>query len=320
MKVRHIALLLTVCLLAAGCRHDPYLDAHLELLNAAKRSAEDRVYDLEYEYELKVQEVERLRKENERLRKAGAGSTRAPSGGTDLAPPTIELPDIESPSQPVPEEDIDQLRPPTVDPGVPGEPTFELPASPPGRALAPPPTSNAPNPVLSAPTLALNDPHITQLVINRELTGGGDWEPSTGDEGLDVVFEPRDESGKFVPLAGPVSVVVLDPAEPGEQKRVARWDLEATEVDRQISRATNATGIRLKLPWPDKPPKSRRLHLFVRYTTVDGRQLQADEGITIDPPGQISQNWTPRSKPATVPDAPPEPPTDVARPEWKPFR
>ena len=196
---------------------------------------------------------------------------------------------------------------------------MELPASPSGRALPPPPTSNLPNPVLSAPALALSDPRITQLVINRELTGGGDWEPSTGDEGLYVVFEPRDESGKFVPLAGPVSVVALDPAEPGEQKRVARWDLEATEVDRQMHSATDTRGIRLRLPWPDKPPKSRRLHLFVRYTTVEGRQLQADEGITIDPPGQVSQTGRPAANrpPSRVA---PEPPTDVARPEWKPFR
>ena len=41
------------------------------------------------------------------------------------------------------------------------------------------------------------------------------------------------------------------------------------------------------MTWPDRPPSNRRLHLFVRYTTADGRNLEAKRLIDVDPPGSI---------------------------------
>ena len=57
----------------------------------------------------------------------------------------------------------------------------------------------------------------------------------------------------------------------------------------------------LELPWPADPPVHGQLYLFVRYTTSDGRKLQAEGPIEIGLPGQTSRRWV-RSKPA--PSAP----------------
>ena len=42
------------------------------------------------------------------------------------------------------------------------------------------------------------------------------------------------------------------------------------------------------------PPESKRLHLFVRYVTADGRKLEADREIQIDSADRVAHSWTPR--------------------------
>ncbi len=67
----------------------------------------------------------------------------------------------------------------------------------------------------------------TQLVINTRLTGGMDRDGHDGDEGILVVFEPRDAAGNLVKWPGKVSVVAMDPALEGE--RSPRGALEFLE-------------------------------------------------------------------------------------------
>jgi hypothetical protein len=326
MDVRRIALLVAACCIATGCRKDPLLDAHIELLNAEKRALEDRIYELNYEYELKVDELKDARSEIERLRKkpgAEQGSDRGgftpaprPDRGPDLspnlpddvemAPPTIEFPS---------EAETDELRPPRVDPGVPGQPSIELPPTSRAGAVDTIPVRGT----SSALPIDPSDPTITQIYIDPQRTGGSNLDRKPGADALTLVLEPRNADGTYVPLAGPISVVLLDPAELGEAKRVARWDLDASDVDRSMRADKLKDGIRLTLAWPENsPPDHDRLHVFVRYETVDGRKLEAELPIKLKSE-QLSQQWTPRAAPKV--DAPSgEAPANIARPEWKPFR
>lgn len=311
MDVRPLFAWIALLGVLAGCRQDPRVNAHIELLNAEKRKLEDHVYELEYEYEQAQEELQEIQRENERLRERLAGGSgrwdegsreEEPSGDIDLSPPVIELP-----TDSAPPEDL-ELKPPDVDPGVPGEPTIELPRS---------GASEGERETLSV--LDLSDPEITHIAVDDRLTGGINLDRRPGDDGLVVVFQPRNGKENYVPLAGPVSVVLLDGAEQGEQKRVARWDLSASEVAEQMARHPESAGIHLQLPWPDRAPRHGRLHLFVRYTTADGQQLESDTAVTIDTRGQLTDHWAPR------PNNPqPQPTTDdsieLARPQWKPYR
>jgi hypothetical protein len=126
------------------------------------------------------------------------------------------------------------------------------------------------------------------------MTGGADFDGQPGDEGLSVLLEPRNSADEFVPTAGAVTVVVLDPAKQGDAARVARWDFTLSAAQQKLAATSATRGIQFEMPWPAAPPASNKLKLFVRYEGPDGRQLQSDRDLYITPPGQIAQRWTPR--------------------------
>lgn len=200
----------------------------------------------------------------------------------------------------------------------------------PGRTPRP---SDGPRPVRSAA-----GKQATQLVLHPRLTGGYDADGRPGHEGITVVIEPRDAQGRSVLAPADVSVIVLDPALEGGAARVARWDFTAAETAAHLQNAGGDRAIRLELPWPADPPVHGQLYLSVRYTTGEGRKLQAEGPIRIIPPEQPSGGWGPAEPAPPIPEgsrpglaartpAPPSPspekaPTEpkVKRPVWSPDR
>ena len=282
--------LLVICLLLAGCRTQPYVNAHIESVNAEFRELEDYVYCLEDENARLQQELDAVRRG---AVAPGATSSPAGSAGSGLfrrrpagsrppgepTPPRIEA----NPATDVPRIEV----PPATLPAPPGgaalhQHTLEQPAS----ATSPVETESIP----AKPA----DTKVTHLMLNPLLTGGADLDGRPGEDGLAVVLEPRNERDEYVAQAGPVSVVVLDPTREGEAARVARWDFDLSQARQMLATASPGRGIKLDLPWPAAPPANTHLKLFVRYETADGRRLQADREIHLTPPGQISAGWTPR--------------------------
>ncbi len=138
--------------------------------------------------------------------------------------------------------------------------------------------------------------HVTHIVFNQRMTGGTDMDGVPGDDGVTVVLEPRNTEGQFVPLAGPITVVVLDPQKKDEWARLVRRDFDDLEVSRLLFEEGPNSGIHLEVPWKEKFPTHSQLHLFARYETVDGRPLVTDQAITIDQSGEISSHWTPSTR------------------------
>jgi hypothetical protein len=181
---------------------------------------------------------------------------------------------------------------------------------------------------------------VAAITLNAMFTGGYNADGQPGDEGVTAAIEPRDAQGRLLPAAAPVSVVVIDPAQQGEAARVARWDFSTEQVAAMAQTTRLSEGIHLALTWPDKPPAHGQLHLFVRYTTSDGRKLQAERQIEVDLPGRQARRWTQAtsdeppapsdsamvpaaSSPARVATrpAPAEPsPPKRRRPTWSPNR
>ena len=124
----------------------------------------------------------------------------------------------------------------------------------------------------------------TKIVFNKRLTGGLDRDGQPGDEGILVAVEPRDDAGRLIETAGAMSIVLLDPAEQGEQARVARWNYRADEIPGHFHNTPFGRGLQFELPWPGEPPKNRDLQLFVRFTTIEGQKITADTKIDVPAP------------------------------------
>ena len=320
---------LCIIVLAVGCRSNQ----QTAMMENELRWVEDQYYQLESCLQDKCKELQSCRLENQALRQqlAGQGSGRTSSGGRverrpvessrpssrrgsggnsettpPIAPPTVEgLPDLSSdaPSvlnKPEADEPLEPLAPEPSDAypstGDPSPETFDLP----GIDALDGSQSGACDP--------LYDASVTHVVLNRQLTGGYDFDGHAGDEGILVVAEPRNSAGQFVPLAGGLDIALRDPnAEPG-QEEIARWHLDARQAQAKLKRSLLGRGVHIELPWPGAPPEREELTLQVSYTTVDGRTLKTERDIQIDPPRQLSTRWTPALQEHTQDDG-------IARPQ-----
>jgi outer membrane murein-binding lipoprotein Lpp len=326
-------------LLLVGCKSDPAMD----LLQSELRVLEDHVYELEDLNKQKQAELESARRENNTLRKnlsKANGSSNYSDSHNDLGSPS--------------------LNPPNIDPGNLAPPAIELPAPsdieiPSANEAAPAAAPNElPLPALPSGPAAYNssqpekqgspDDEVVRIRIDPRLTGGYDFDGKPGDEGLLVVIEPQNEQGLYVPKAGPLSIVVIDAMKKGEEARVARWDFDSIEANRELQKNFLGKGIHIELPWPNKPPEHAHLKLFVRYENLDGKKLEAHRDINVAMPGMISNRWTPSTrvqrraqlptlksiskapvgsgiKPREVEPSPvPRQPVETARPTWAPIR
>jgi hypothetical protein len=333
--------------LLPGCKTGPYVNAHIETLNAEYRQLEDYVYALEDEnsrlkQDLATAQTGRPATTSPRSQRAApvqrTPRVTPPAGDSNLDIPSIEMPldPANTPPRRLNRPAIELPEPMDLEP-----PTVELPPA--SEDLPKPAVPNSTKPAAPEPLQPAKPANtkVTHLFLNPVLTGGSDLDGQPGDDGLSVVIEPRSEDDQFVPQSGGVSIVVLDPTKAGDAARVARWDFAAAEVQQKLTTTSAARGIRLQMPWPATPPTSDKLHVFVRYETADGRRLQTDREIFVARAGQHSQRWTPRQGdrlPATAATAEPplavppallpiessEPgatmPVATAAPVWSPFR
>ena len=313
-----MALLLAAVL---GCGARPYVNAHIESVNAEYRQLEDYVYALEAENARLQQELDAMKTVG--IKSATPASPSAPSRSSAPRRPTI-LPAM--PGRSAPSDSPPEMESPRIElPGSSSSPrsTTQRPALDLKEQTAPgdsPPTIDVPPllevPIQSKPSETLPvpanprdilkqtsanmttatpaDKRVTHLFLNPVQTTAADFDGQPGDDGLRVVLEPRNAAGQFVSDAGPVSIVVLDPDQLGEAARIARWDFDQTAM-RQLLAASSGRDIKLEVPWPGSAPTATKLKLFVRYETSDGRKLQADREIFVIPSGQTLSRWTPRS-------------------------
>lgn len=272
---------LFVVLFATGCKQDPYMSAHLEVLGAERRALEDRVIDLEIE-------LERTQKRLEVKDGSGSSARRTREDRSqDTEAPVIQIPGLG--------DDLPSiLRPPPVNEGQPADRVLP---SPNGDSARTSPRYQLPIRPINVAARAPGDPRITHIALNPILTGGIDLDNKSGDDGLTIVLEPRNADNEFVPLAGPITVVLLDYTKrnEGSAALIARWKIDAPTVHKSIVNDEYAQGIQLRLPWSDHPPENSKLRLDIRYTTVDGRHLDARADVIVTLPGQSSARWTPRA-------------------------
>jgi uncharacterized coiled-coil protein SlyX len=342
MKSWQFVVMGATCLALAACRTDP----NISILERELRFQEDKIYHLQDCLDDEQATLEACRRENDALRKRlnaseGAADSRSePTPGRGLkgfgapAGPVLEPPAVELPSESVPESQLPRtLRAPAEAAPLEKQPSAEKPHP------APRPNGSAGQagggPIL--PGLAATDGdaenrsaegdrparrgdsrQVAQIVLNRLVSGRCSSGGRNGRDGVLLVIEPRDAEGRLIEAPANVSVAVLDPAEQSEATRVARWDFTAAELASRFRATAGLRGYELEMPWPADPPPQKDLHLFVRYTTSDGRKLDADQVFKVSPPGQLIRDWAPTERDGDAESARSASRATRVGPAWRP--
>lgn len=288
-----------------GCQ-TPRIVRDLEREN---RELENKIWELAGLLEDKQAELEACRRQSER-QGTGGTETRTPKRAEDAAPRWPEraeppplprrdgLPGIDI-SPPLQESSPEQALPgsqtPSTAPGafIPPDSSTALPQFPdttrnevPARgtegvsALA---VSRGEIAKATGRVRQGGSDEVTALVLHPEWVRGIDLDGRPGDDGIQVLLQPMDDRGDILAAAAPVSVVVLDPQLSGLSARIARWDLHPDEVRSYFVQRGGTSGYLLDLPWPAEPPVHGQLLAFARYTTADGRKLEAQAEVNVRP-------------------------------------
>ena len=279
MKAFWISLLCLTVLWTSGC-----IGTHRRRVNSLERE-NSQLNGLLWEMEF---EIESLEEENQILRKQVADPE------TDGERPTPRPSRSREPRRPEP-IDPGEFRPPTIE--FPDEPSPEgtvpdslLPrkTSATSRTIAPVSVASHQEPAPPEPNVEVVPPEEVSLDSSRikrielaSLIGTLHVDGKPGDDGLVIVVEPWDGSNQMLADAADITVVLIDPAEPAATSRYAQWKFDAKEAAK-LFRDGDLPGLHLELPWPGDPPKHDQLHLFVRYTTSDGRKLETDSIVEVE--------------------------------------
>jgi hypothetical protein len=349
----------------AGCRSQSRVNQ--QLLERELRLQEDCIWRLKWAMEDQQRALDDARAQADTFKKEADTVRGKAASGPDLSPPSSILApaesgrDSEAPRLP-PAPGASPGDAPLVEPPPSGAPSLRAPGtssepSAPRRRNPPRSREAFEGPAITQasavselrsrtsdkenPPERLNpDLTIDRIVLNEAVSGGLNLDGKPGDELLGVVIEQRDAKDARMIAPGDVSIVVVDPAIEGKASKIARWDFDADEVAKHVRRNREGAALQFELPWP-KMPEHSDLRLFVRFTTYDGRKLEANLPIEvqltsgggwkqkqevspatheeIEPPAAPSEVDAP--EPPKPEDAPPsEPPPAERRSKWSPNR
>jgi len=309
MKTWPIVLIVLACLLAGGCRTDPAT----VLLERENRLLEDEIYRLRGVIEdykggllpissevvgcedgLIAEDAPAVRSRN------GRGLFTPGRNRRREAEPRIVAPEVTVPMESMPEGEVpDILRRPAGERATePAKGTSDTDLSLPprfdGSSTSP---SHPPTELIltgaEQPLLPDDSRDVAKIGLIRDLTSGLNIDRQRGDEGVQAVLQLWDGKGRSLIAPADVSIAVLDPALPGESARVARWDFPVSATAEMFWTDGKRNALFLEAPWPETLPQHKRLHLFVRYTTRDGRKLQVDQPIVVALPRESSARENP---------------------------
>jgi hypothetical protein len=236
---------------------------------------------------------------------------RLPKPPEEESPPAIQAPPFTPPGAVPPATEAPPFAPPSAaPPAIEAPPTDAPPVLKPLPGASVSPAGHALRAVSPAPPLGRavegDNTKVAAITIRPVVAGGDRAGQPPGGDGIALWIEPRDQAGSMVRASAPVSVVVLDPdpSVAGESARVARWDFASEATAAFYRKTATAEGIFVELTWPGDPPKHRSLEVFVRYTTDDGRKIEARRPIHLDLANHAEVEphavWSRRVAPAPV--------------------
>ncbi len=126
------------------------------------------------------------------------------------------------------------------------------------------------------PTLPL------QTITLGSGTGGVDEDRRPGDESLQVVIVPKDDDGTAVKVPGRATVQAFEVSREGLKICIGQWNVTAEQLKKTWKSGFLSSGYFVPLQW-DKLPSTDRVRLVVRFSTLDGREYEADKDVTVRP-------------------------------------
>ena len=270
-RTKLLTVLLSVVVIGSGGCRTP--DPSIGILESELRWLEEQLYVAEDEYLDKQQELERCQRENRALREA-LEKDSPPAERIDSRDhqQDDEIPDVSGsderddsttiePQSEESSQSTDQLQPPDVMSFDQIQPTTRL-------------TSDFQEDVAS-----LEDAVVTHITLNGTVTTGS-ASTSEVEEGILVVIEPRNAAGEYVPISGPIAVTVWEPSQTGRPP-LAHWKLNVVQATTTMRQSPWGRGIHVIRPWPERLPKTNRVHVSAHYTTVDERVVKADRTLDV---------------------------------------
>lgn len=207
-----------------------------------------------------------------------------PMGTDDGGPPAILDPGTPPPIAPVPPREGD-LTPPPIDLGQP-----EPPGSNNGTKPNPPGQIKIPGEVRK---LYQEGPKTAASVeILPGLSGShySDHDPNV--DGVMLVLAIKSEDGETIEQGFPISIVLLDPAQQGEEARLGRWDLTPEQVA-ECFKTDPVPGCHIALRWQDRLPKTNEVAAFVRVRINNDDKLESEAALLLGKLGNTALQWEP---------------------------
>lgn len=123
---------------------------------------------------------------------------------------------------------------------------------------------------------------VRSVVVGRSTTPIDD-DRLPGDEGVQVVLEPRDADGKLQRAPACASVTIVEVDGQGLKSPIGTWDYSAEQMRASWKQGLLTSGFVLNCLW-QAPPKSERVKILASFTMEDGRRFEAEKELAIKPP------------------------------------
>ncbi|MFM7539702.1 MAG: hypothetical protein ACKO9Z_08590 [Planctomycetota bacterium] len=123
---------------------------------------------------------------------------------------------------------------------------------------------------------------VRSVVVGRSTTPIDD-DRLPGDEGVQVVLEPRDADGKLQRAPACASVTIVEVDGQGLKSPIGTWDYSPEQMRASWKQGLLTSGFVLNCLW-QAPPKSDRVKIMASFTMEDGRRFEAEKELAIKPP------------------------------------
>ncbi|MBL8797577.1 MAG: hypothetical protein JNM56_27000 [Planctomycetia bacterium] len=120
---------------------------------------------------------------------------------------------------------------------------------------------------------------VKEIVLNRQ-TGGIDTDRCSGDDGIQVVIEPRDHDGHALKVPANLVVSVQEILPEGLKRPLSTWEVSDEQLRRSWKSGLFGSGFYVTLPWKC-PPSTEKLRVTAQLTLADSRLFEADRDITV---------------------------------------